>query len=143
MLKITKKIEYSLIALKHIGTQKNNKISTAKEISSLYRIPRELLAKILQQLTRDGFIQSVQGPKGGYSLARRPKNVYLIDLITTIEGESVLIECISESGDNCIRSDDCVIRSPMQQINKQMLQFFKMVTLEDVIFGKIPDFEFV
>lgn len=138
MIKLTKKIEYGLMALKHMGLKNDGNISTAKEMATLYKIPRELLAKILQQLTREGYISSVQGPKGGYELSLSPKDVNFIDIIKTIEGDAVFIDCASTNGDNCVRVDECIIRTPMLQINKHINDFFSKITLEDIFNGVIP-----
>ena len=137
MIKLTKKIEYSLIALKHMGLINRGQISTAKEIAVLYQIPRELLAKILQQLTRDGYISSVQGPKGGYELSRSPEDVSIVELFKTIEGEAGFTDCVSNNREDCVRMDDCTIRTPMLQISNQINNFFSKITLEDIFKNKI------
>lgn len=138
MIKLTKKIEYSLIALKHLGLKNGTQAATTKEMAALYQIPRELLAKLLQQLTRDGYVSSIQGPKGGYELARAPKDINFKALIETIEGESGFIDCTSGASDDCVRIADCSIRTPLLQIDKHLKDFFSQITLEDVFKGKIP-----
>ena len=137
MIKITKKVEYSLIALKHISQKNDGQVSTAKEIASLYKIPRELLAKILQKLTRDGYISSVQGPKGGYEISRPTKNVNLNELIKTVEGSAGFIDCVSGDDKKCERFVDCPISSSMLQINKHLNKFFDKISLEDIFNNKI------
>ncbi|HDL18314.1 MAG TPA: Rrf2 family transcriptional regulator [Bacteroidetes bacterium] len=138
MFQLTKKIEYSLIALTYMGSKKKEDISTAKEIASLYQIPRELLAKVLQQLNRDGYIRSVQGPRGGYVLSRSPDEVNLDDIIRTIEGKRGFTECSGTGGADCVRSVNCSIRVPMEQLDRQMAAFLSSVTLEHVMRGEIP-----
>lgn len=142
MFRLTKKIEYSLIALTYMGSKKKEEISTAKEIASLYRIPKELLAKVLQQLNRGGYIRSVQGPRGGYVLSRSPQEVNLDDIIQTIEGKGGFTECSGTGGANCVRSDNCSIRVPMQQLDEQMAAFLSRVTLEHMMKGEIPSCDF-
>ena len=63
MLKLSKKAEYGLIALRHIASR-NNQISTVKEISDRYAIPNDVLAKVMQKLTRGKIIVSHQGAMG-------------------------------------------------------------------------------
>ena len=67
MLKITRKTEYALIALRHLQMNSNNLIST-KEISNKYLIPKQLLAKILQQMSKLNYINAIQGVYGGYQI---------------------------------------------------------------------------
>ena len=73
MLKITRKVEYALIALRHFQNQEKDKLTSAKEMSKTYGIPQELLAKILQRLARENIVDAVKGPAGGYKLAVDPK----------------------------------------------------------------------
>ena len=72
MLRLSKKVEYGLIAIRHIASV-NNQISTVKEISKHYSIPGDVLAKVMQKLTKGKLILSYQGAMGGYSLARRAR----------------------------------------------------------------------
>jgi len=53
MLKITRKVEYALIALRHLQTTKDGQLSSAKEIAKEYGIPQGLLAKILSALPEE------------------------------------------------------------------------------------------
>ena len=64
MLKITRKVEYALIALRHLQANREEQLSSAKEIAETYGIPQELLAKILQRLAREDIIIAVKGAAG-------------------------------------------------------------------------------
>ena len=78
MLKISKKADYALMALQHIasvqfGDVTPGRVVNTKEIAEEYNIPLELLAKVLQTLSKNGLIESHNGPKGGYLLGtKRP-----------------------------------------------------------------------
>ena len=77
MVRLSKKVEYGLIAIRHIATKSFGEIVTAKEIADSYKIPYELLAKVLQKLTKSGLIISHQGVHGGYELAMKPGEQWL------------------------------------------------------------------
>src|SRR5450759_2587608 len=66
MLKLSKRTEYGLIAIRHIAAEPV-RITTAKEIADRYKIPYELLAKVMQKLAKRGLIVSHQGVYGGYT----------------------------------------------------------------------------
>ena len=70
MLNITKTIEYALIAIRHISRKEGNDVSSAKEISSLYNIPHEIMAKTMQKLCKLGYLGAIKGPHGGYFLKK-------------------------------------------------------------------------
>ena len=69
MLNITRKVEYALIALRHMQSKKDIGLTSAKEIAAKYGIPKQLLAKILQKMSREGIVKAVHGPTGGYKIA--------------------------------------------------------------------------
>ena len=85
MLKLTKKADYGLIALKHLAVADGNGTASAKEIADAYGIPLPLLAKILQKLTKTGLLTSVAGTNGGYKLAR-PAKVYGGGVVSSDQG---------------------------------------------------------
>ena len=70
MLKLTRKLEYALIALSHIQGQATEKIVSTKEIAETHRIPLQLLAKILQEMTKHDILEAIQGAHGGYRLKK-------------------------------------------------------------------------
>ncbi len=74
MLRLTKKADYGLMALKYLAEQPGNATGaiaqSAKDIAEAYHIPPPLLAKILQTLARAGLLVSHAGTNGGYALAR-------------------------------------------------------------------------
>lgn len=115
MLNITKTIEYALISIRHINNNGNGKLYTAREIASIYNIPQELLAKILQKLCRKGYLIGKKGINGGYSLNKNLENINLIDFIESIEGPIGIVQCSIDL--NCALLDICNIKNPMNKIN--------------------------
>ena len=81
MLKITRKVEYALIALRHMQSKDPEGLTSAKEIATHYGIPKQLLAKTLQQMARDNLIEAVQGPTGGYRIRANLGKISLKDII--------------------------------------------------------------
>ena len=71
MLRLSKKADYALMAMKHLAMRQDAAAScSAREIAEAYEIPLELLAKVLQRLVRARLLVSVQGTRGGYRLGR-------------------------------------------------------------------------
>tara|TARA_B110000263_G_scaffold221978_1_gene210780 strand:+ start:809 stop:1207 length:399 start_codon:yes stop_codon:yes gene_type:complete len=130
MLNITKTIEYALISIRHINNNGNGKLYTAREIASIYNIPQELLAKILQKLCRKGYLIGKKGINGGYSLNKNLENINLIDFIESIEGPIGIVQCSIDL--NCELLDICNIRSPMNQINNNLRKTLSKLSLYDL-----------
>ena len=93
MLNLTKNIEYALISLRHINNNGDEKLYTSKEIASIYHLPQENLAKILQKLSKTGYLRSIKGSNGGYALNTDLSNINLVDFIESIEGPIGLVKC--------------------------------------------------
>jgi Rrf2 family transcriptional regulator, cysteine metabolism repressor len=134
MLRLSKRVEYGLIAMKHFASVERGTVSTAKEIAQKYTIPYELLAKVLQNLAQAGLIQSYQGVRGGYVLSHNPKEIKVSDVISAIEKEKpMLAECYVEGPESCIIFDDCTIRKPLGKIQKNINTFFEKMTIAEIL----------
>jgi Rrf2 family protein len=131
MLKLTKKTEYALIAIKHFQGVDLDDISTARTISKIYSIPFPILSKVLQSMARKKLIEPVQGAKGGYRLIINPKETNLFSFLEIMEGPFGFANCLVPSG--CANAENCVIQSPIQKINTQLQLFFENLTISDII----------
>lgn len=131
MLKLTKKADYGLIALKHLAVNEARGSSSAKEIADCYGIPLPLLSKILQKLGKAGFLQSEQGTNGGYKLARGAGEITALDVIRSIDGPIVLTACFTEHG-FCSHSDRCNVREPLRKVHEGILRLLSSITISDM-----------
>ena len=133
MFRFSKKIEYSLIALRYIANAKSE-IITAKEISIKYNIPYELLAKILQKLKKENILTSNQGVNGGYKISKPLNEISLSELIEKIEGKTELVECLhSVNISDCLISDCCSIKGPINKMQFELESLLKTKMLSDFI----------
>ena len=78
MLKLTKKADYGLIAMRHLAEHADLGACSAKDLAEMYSIPQEALAKILQRLTKAKLLISQYGTNGGYTLSRNPRSITLM-----------------------------------------------------------------
>jgi Rrf2 family protein len=141
MLKISKKADYALMALQHIasvqfGDVTPGRVVNTKEIAEEYNIPLELLAKVLQVLSKTGLIESHNGPKGGYVLARNAREITIAQIIESIEGPLAITDCSHEKdGDFCMQREHCNIRTPLLKIQDSIYQLLNNMTLGDMMGG--------
>ena len=98
MLRLSKKADYALMAMKHLALRGDRGSSSAREIAEQYDIPVELMAKVLQRLVRRGLLASHQGTRGGYQLARVPAQISVADVIQAIDGPVTVTACSTEDG---------------------------------------------
>lgn len=133
MLKLSKKVEYALIAIRHIATM-NNQISTVKEIAEKYTLPGDVLAKVMQKLTKGKLIASHQGAMGGYTLARRAEEISIMDVISVIEGTQVgIAQCFAEQPENCSIYLNCTIKNPLGKIQHNLEHVFSSMKVSEIV----------
>ena len=130
MFKITRKLEYALIALRYIQGQSEDKVVSAKEISGVYRIPLQLLAKILQELSKQDILEATQGAHGGYKLKKSLDQMNLTALIKILEGPIGIMDCSIDT--KCVQLDICNIRKPINRVNDAIISMFDNLTLSEI-----------
>ena len=86
MLKLTKKSDYGLIAMKHLAEHGRRSSCSAKDLAERYSLPQEALAKILQRLAKAKLVLPQRGTNGGYVLARDAAEITAFEVIQAIEG---------------------------------------------------------
>jgi len=77
---------YALLAVGYIAQHQEQKIILSQSIAKKYDIPLEYLLKILQQLVRANVLRSKRGPRGGFSLAKPPRRITMLQIIEAADG---------------------------------------------------------
>ncbi len=135
MLKLSKSVEYALFAIKYLNYKTKDQLVSTKEISESMKIPYDLLAKIMQKLVKNEIVSSIQGTKGGYYLTKSPKQINLNQIISAVDSEIKLTDCLFENAteDDCSRIRDCSLRSPLNNVQNKIIKLFNSTTLEEII----------
>lgn len=143
MLKFSKKADYGLMAVQYIasvqfGDLQKARVVNTKEIAEEYHIPVELLAKVLQTLARQGVVESQNGPKGGYLLARNAREITIAQVLEAIEGPLGITDCQQEQEDKaaqCSCFTHCNIRTPLLKVQDSIYQLLNSMTVADMMGG--------
>lgn len=128
MLKLTKKADYALMAMKHLAEQPNESSRSAKDVADAFGIPPEALAKIMQRLAKAGLLHSQHGINGGYTLARQAHTISAFEVIQAIDGPLFITSCVTVRGE-CDQSDRCNIREPLQKVNESIEAVLKRIKI--------------
>jgi FeS assembly SUF system regulator len=137
MLRLSKKADYALIAMKHLAIRPDSMSASAREIAEQYDIPIELMAKVLQRLARHGLVTSHQGTRGGYRLARAPSIISVADIIQAIDGPLTVTAC-STDAENCYQYAKCSVRDPLWRIRERILSALATCSLQEVC-SEVPE----
>jgi len=88
------------------------------------------LAKVLQRLSKAGFLVSVRGPNGGFRLARSPEKITLLEVFEAIDGPFEPEECLMH--DHSCGQIGCLFGDLLGDINRQVREYLGGRNLEDV-----------
>lgn len=131
MLRLSKKTDYALMALKDLASSPADTSSSAREIAERYGIPVELMAKVLQRLSKRGLLVSHQGTYGGYRLSRPPAQISVGDVVQAIDGP-ILVTACSDEDESCDQYTKCNIRDPLWQLKNRIVMALEAFTLQEL-----------
>jgi len=101
-------------------------ISQRQEISELY------LKQLFIPLKVAGLVRAIRGARGGFTLAKPPSQIKLIEIIQIMEGSTAPVECVDDAG-ICLRSDLCVTRQVWAEMKKAIDKVLESTTLQDLV----------
>lgn len=136
MLKINKKVEYALMALKFMADKADQTpLVSAREICDEFDTPFDTTAKVMQVMNGNDILKSVKGIKGGYSLNRPLSSVTYMELVRMIEGKEELGRVCTNHKGTCELIGKCNISTPVENLNKKLNGFLENLTLAELLQG--------
>jgi Rrf2 family protein len=138
MLRLSKKTDYALMAMKHLALLGDRGSASAREIAEQYDIPVELMAKVLQRLARRGLLASHQGTRGGYQLARAATQISVADVMQAVDGPVTVTACSNEDH-GCDQYSKCNVRDPLWRIKDRILVALGTCSIFEMANDTIPD----
>jgi len=133
MLRLSKKVEYGILAMQYMASHPED-LYTAKYLSNELHLSYDFLAKTMQKLIKADLVDSQQGTKGGYFLARPASEIKLMDIIETLDGRPELVDCVSNNPDkDCEKKTSCLLHDPIKMIQKKVEDIFTGTSLVDII----------
>jgi len=132
MLRLTKKADYGLMALKYLAEHPETPSVSAKDIADTYGIPAQLLAKVLQRLAKVGLLRSHAGMNGGYALARSARTITAYEVIHVIDGPFFITSCI-KGAKSCEVALTCTVKEPLARVNESIAAVLKSISVYDLV----------
>jgi len=136
MFKINRKIEYALIALKHMSAKSPGRLTSAKEVCDIYHTPFDPTSRVLQIMTQHKVLHAEQGAKGGYQIIRDLSGFSLKELSDMIIGPIEIANCFHGDYSECSISSTCHIIAPMLNLNENIKSLFGTIMVADLIESK-------
>ncbi|HTZ99842.1 MAG TPA: SUF system Fe-S cluster assembly regulator [Candidatus Aquilonibacter sp.] len=133
MVKLGKLTDYGLVLMTLIARGEGLPLRTARDLAVESRLPLSTVSKLLKQLLQSGLLTSHRGMRGGYFLAREPRDITVIEIIAAIEGPMALTECSADVSGLCNLESFCPIKSNQQIINQAVRGVLDKITLSDLV----------
>ncbi len=130
MLRVSKLTDYATVILTHIAHQPD-KLHAASDITQSTGVALPTVSKVLKLLSKANILISHRGAKGGYALAKNPKETNVAEVIAAIEGPIGITECTSSEG-ICEQEPSCEIKGNWNLINRAVYTALEAVTLADL-----------
>jgi Rrf2 family protein len=127
----SKKCELALQSVLFLSILPKGSIESADNISKQIKAPKEFVSKILQSLTEVKIVKSKKGKFGGFTLAKNPDEIKLIDIITAIDGDYVFDSCVM-GFPGCSDDNPCPMHSKWSKLREESLEMLSTNTLTDL-----------
>ncbi|MFQ5824143.1 MAG: RrF2 family transcriptional regulator [bacterium] len=136
MVKLNKSTRFALYSILELSKNPRALVS-AGEIAEKYQISEHHVAKVLQQLVRVGLIRSIRGIKGGFQIARDPKEITMLEVVEIFEPRLPQHGCLLlDFEDNCQLQDACRIGEVFHEMQEQAFYTLKSVSIATLIAPK-------
>lgn len=131
-MQLTLYTDYSLRSLVFIAlkTENSNELTTISNISTSLNISNNHVVKVIHNLSKNGFITTVRGSKGGIKLSKKSSEINLADVIMNTENMSCLMHC---SHDDCCFHKVCLFQSIMNKAIRSFLNELRKFHLSDLL----------
>jgi Rrf2 family protein len=130
-MQITRQTDYATRCVLHLARMKE-RVLVVDDIAIVMDIPKSFLAKILQRLTKAGIVKSSRGIKGGFQLAKNPRQISLLDVIEAIQGPAGMNRCAINK-DTCKFSNTCTVHPIWVELRRKVEQHLEKITFQKLL----------
>ncbi len=132
-MKISTKGRYALRLMMELAMGEEGRAISVKEISARQNISVKYLEQIIAILAKAGYVRSVRGPQGGYSLKRAPGEYTVGEILRLTEGSLAPVSCVEEDANYCEREKYCATVELWRRVNQAVNEVVDHTTLADLV----------
>ena len=139
-MRVTLNTDYSLRVLMYVATKTigdRGALSTIQEIADAFAISRAHLMKVVHQLGRLGYVETVRGKGGGMRLARAPAAINVGEVLRATEDGFQLVDCMGEAESDCRIAPACALKGVLGEATAAFLRTLDRYTLADLLRPRI------
>ena len=132
-MRISTKGRYAIKLMLDLATNDNGEPIRLKDVARRQEISEKYLEQIISVLNKAGYVKSVRGPQGGYSLQRRPEEYTVGMILRLTEGCLSPVDCVAPDGAGCEKGDACVTRILWKKIDDAINEVVDNITLGNLL----------
>ncbi len=133
LMKISSKGRYAMHIMLDLALSNNGETIRLKDIAKRQELSEKYLEQIIAVLNKAGYVKSVRGPQGGYSLAMKPKEYTVGMILRLTEGSLSPIACLDSDVQECAKSEQCVTLRLWEQLDEAIKGVIDRITLADLV----------
>lgn len=135
MFKISTRGDYGLLLLSALAEkmQEGREFISLKEVSEAKKLSLPYLSQIVLPLKEAGLVKSKEGRDGGYTLAKSPREITIMEILEVLEGPVSPVRCCSDKAKKCGSESACNVKFTWQDAKSMLVQFLRTKTLEDTL----------
>ena len=131
-MRLTRAGEYAVRCVLYLASKGVGIHCNRKQIAAEMDIPDQFLGKIAQQLARSGFLEIVQGARGGLKMVVAPEKLTLLDVVEAVIGEIFLNDCVIRP-ESCRRSQACSVHQVWEKARSQLRDTLREATFASLL----------
>jgi len=131
-MRFTRYTDLCLRVLLYAGL-KHPELSSIPEMAEKYQVPESHLTKVVHELGRAGYLETVRGRGGGLRLAKSPDEIVLGDVVRLTETDFKLVECMTPPSGNCCLEPSCTLTPVFERAMKSFLDVLDQYSLEQLL----------
>lgn len=135
-MQLTNYTEYALRVLLFLGALEPGEKTNIKEISQTFSISENHLSKIVYELGKLGYIETIRGRNGGIRLAKQPEEINIGAVVRKTEENLSLVECFASHGNHCVLTPVCQLKSVLHEALEAFLRVLDAYALSDLLANK-------
>lgn len=132
-MRISTKGRYAVRLMLDLATNYSGEPIRLKDVAKRQDVSDKYLEQIISTLNKAGYVRSVRGPMGGYSLQRPPEEYTIGMILRLTEGSLAPVECVEDTLSDCNRAESCVTRILWKKLNDAINDVVDHITLEDLL----------
>ena len=129
-MRLSLQTDYALRTLMYLASRSGR--GKALDVAKFYGISANHVSKVVNQLSRFGFVRSIRGAGGGIELGRKADDIRIGEVIAVFEGNMHLLECVG-TDDVCVIQPLCKLRDVLAEAERRQVEYLNSVTLHDVV----------